>query len=553
MSADGEVYQHSFGEARYLTPTKARLPGVQVSEAGAVFTPATAVKTLDKAFVCMPLGSTVNYGHFITDCLVAIHIFADFLAKHSIPVVLPKLKSWQKEHLKLLDARVDIIETSASMIKIKQCFHSNIMDHFLHHLSEDARGMADRQLRAIEVGGGKPLSKIFLTRGDQPLRRFAQENDLAEILKSYGFEAIQPELFSVAEQIAIFSQADVIVGATGAGFANVAYCKPAAIVIEIMPESFRGNIWVRNLCRIRSCYWIPFELAERREGDPVYFEGELRAVGGLEYASNLNLGQFVDFLMPFLPKICATPGGQPAQLPRSSASPGSLVEMALRHKTDKQGAHNYAARYETHFGPLKNKPLRVLEIGIGGYDDPRAGGQSLRMWKEFFPHSLIVGIDYYAKTFLMEDRIVTCQGSQDNPDFLRSIHEKYGPFDVIIDDGSHMNRHVLVSFRCLFPLLKVDGIYAIEDTQTSYWTKVFGGSSRNLNDFETTMGFSKGLVDGLNYMEIEQPDYIPSYYDRAISSVHFYHNQVFIYKGGNFEDSNVVIDNRLPQQYSSYD
>jgi capsular polysaccharide biosynthesis protein len=553
LSADGDVYQHSFGEARYVTPTKARLPGVQLLEDGAAFTPVTPIKTLDKAFVCMPLGSIVNYGHFLTDCLLAIHIFADFLAEHAIPVVVPKLKRWQKDHLRLLDARIEVIESSASMLRIEQCFHSNIMDHFLHHLSADAGGMADRQIRGIGDARVKAPSKVFLTRGDQPLRRFRQEKELADILKGYGFVSVQPEQFSVAEQIAIFSQADVIVGATGAGFANAVYCKPGALVIELMPESFRGNVWVRNLCCIRSCHWLPFELAERREGDPVYFEGELRVAGGLEYAQDIDLSRFVDFLMPFLPQICALPGTHTAPLPEPAVAPGSLVEMALRHQTDKQGAHNYAARYETHFGPMRNKSLRVLEIGIGGYDDPRAGGQSLRMWKEFFPKALIVGIDYYAKTFLMEDRIVTCQGSQDNTNFLRSISDQYGPFDIIIDDGSHMNRHVLASFHCLFPLLKVDGIYAIEDTQTSYWTKVFEGSSLDLNASTTTMGFTKGLIDGLNHMEIERPGYIPSYYDRAISSVHFYHNQVFIYKGGNYEDSNVVVENRLPPQYSSYD
>lgn len=553
ISTEGEVYQHSFGEARYITPTKARLPGVEISEDGATFAPIDSIRVLDKAFVCMPLGSTVNYGHFITDCLLAIYIFADFLAEHAIPVVVPKLKRWQKEHLKLLDVQVDIVEVSSTMVRINKCFHSNIMDHFLHHISKDIGEMANKQLQSVSGSSVKRLSKIFLTRGDQPLRRFTQEDELAGMLKSYGFKTIQPELLPVTDQIAIFSQADVIIGATGAGFANVAYCKPGALIIEIMPESFRGNVWVRNLCHVRSCHWVPFELPERRKGDPVYYEGELREVSGLEYAPEFEMKQFIDFLMPFIPNICSILSADISYIDGPSDLKESLLSLALKHSTDKQGAHNYADRYEAHFGSLRNKHLRLLEIGIGGYDDPRAGGQSLRMWKDFFPNALIIGIDYYEKKYLMEDRIITCEGSQDDPAFLRSVHNKYGPFDIIIDDGSHMNKHILVSFRCLFPLLKIGGIYAIEDTQTSYWKKIFEGSSNDLNDDTTTMGFTKKLVDGLNHMEIEDRNYITSYYDRAISSIHFYHNQVFIYKEGNYEDSNVVVENKLPKQYSSYE
>jgi demethylmacrocin O-methyltransferase len=109
----------------------------------------------------------------------------------------------------------------------------------------------------------------------------------------------------------------------------------------------------------------------------------------------------------------------------------------------------------------------------------------------------------------------------------------------MIDDGSHLNEHVITSFRTLFPLLAEDGIYVIEDTQTSYWPK-FGGDSYNLNNANTIMNFLKTLTDGLNYEEIARKDYPPSYFDQNIVSLHFYHNLVFIYKGRNEEGSNSV-------------
>ena len=76
-----------------------------------------------------------------------------------------------------------------------------------------------------------------------------------------------------------------------------------------------------------------------------------------------------------------------------------------------------------------------------------------------------------------------------------------GGVDIVIDDGSHVNEHVIKSFRTLFPFLTEGGIYAIEDTQTSYWPK-FGGDSYDLNKENTTMSFLKSLTDGLNYEEL---------------------------------------------------
>ena len=63
--------------------------------------------------------------------------------------------------------------------------------------------------------------------------------------------------------------------------------------------------------------------------------------------------------------------------------------------------------------------------------------------------------------------------------FLQKVAGEFGPFDLIIDDGSHVNAHVITTFEVLFPLLKTGGLYVVEDTQTSYWP-VLGGSSRNL-------------------------------------------------------------------------
>ena len=229
------------------------------------------------------------------------------------------------------------------------------------------------------------------------------------------------------------------------------------------------------------------------------------------------------------------PDAQRAGPPRGSSadrlSERSLREIALAMGTDKEGAHSYADAYEWHFRHLRHRAITLLEIGVGGYRDSTSGGESLRMWKEFFPRAQIIGIDIHPKEGLSEDRIAILQGDQSDEKFLDDVASRYGPFDLVIDDGSHICAHVIASFRALFPHLAEDGIYAIEDLQTSYWARGYGGSS-GLDRAGTSMTFLQELVDGLNYAEFDIPNYVPAYTDTWIRSLTFYHNMAFVQHRG---------------------
>jgi hypothetical protein len=220
-----------------------------------------------------------------------------------------------------------------------------------------------------------------------------------------------------------------------------------------------------------------------------------------------------------------------------------LRRLAIAFNTDKEGVHHYATHYQSHFKLMQNKKLNILEIGIGGYEDPKSGGASLRMWKAFFPNSRIFGIDISDKKFHDEYRIKTFRGSQVDEQFLKYLADEIGSVDIIIDDGSHFNDHVIATFKILFPLMSLNGIYVVEDLQTSYWDKLEGqswGGSQDLSAPHTSMNYFKTLIDGLNHEEYTMDEYIPSYFDKHIISMHFYHNLLFVYKGRNNEGSNLL-------------
>jgi hypothetical protein len=101
-------------------------------------------------------------------------------------------------------------------------------------------------------------------------------------------------------------------------------------------------------------------------------------------------------------------------------------------------------------------------------------GHSLQMWQEYLhPGSLIVGIDINSNLLKIADSrgIHVRIGGKQNVSFLREVAAEFGPFDIILDGGSHTSSSMVNSFRCLFAnALSETGVYMVEDVDYDYWT-----------------------------------------------------------------------------------
>lgn len=232
----------------------------------------------------------------------------------------------------------------------------------------------------------------------------------------------------------------------------------------------------------------------------------------------------------------------------------TLNEIALQYKTDKSSAaHNYTAKYDLHFSGIRNEKLKVLEIGI-------QNGFSLKTWKEYFQNSEIFGIDVVDCSHMDEARIKTIRGSQNDLVFLKNVNDLYGPFDIIIDDGSHISSDMRISFDCLFPLLKPGGIYVVEDLHCCYWPEFreprydFMDRLKQLLDCVNSRG-KCGLAD---ITKIQEDRFYQSkklgamdWWEKSIDSVHLYRSIVFIkkYISSDLDDS--FTPTNPPLQYLS--
>jgi len=142
----------------------------------------------------------------------------------------------------------------------------------------------------------------------------------------------------------------------------------------------------------------------------------------------------------------------------------TLTEIANENGTDKGTVHNqrhgYTKEYELRFEPYRDKPIRVLEIGV-------KAGASIKTWLEYFINmELLVGVDINEYCRSWEQGVTRIEiGDQADPNFLKMLVDKYGKFDIIIDDGGHHMHQMQISFNYLWPMVNPGGIYVIEDLQ----------------------------------------------------------------------------------------
>jgi cephalosporin hydroxylase len=139
-----------------------------------------------------------------------------------------------------------------------------------------------------------------------------------------------------------------------------------------------------------------------------------------------------------------------------------LTAIFDRYDSDKNSSfHNYCRQYDNLMRDYRDKPISFLELGV-------FKGESVKIWRDAFPNATkIVGVDInpYCKIFENPAKSIFIEiGDATDPAFISYLNNKYGAFDIILDDASHSNKDAILSFEQLFPLMNNNGLYVVEDT-----------------------------------------------------------------------------------------
>ena len=215
-----------------------------------------------------------------------------------------------------------------------------------------------------------------------------------------------------------------------------------------------------------------------------------------------------------------------------------MYALGKIHYTDKIHHHGYNRFYEDYLNKYRKKKFNFLEIGMDY-------GESMKLWRDYFKNANIFGLEIQQE--YKDERINVVKGDQSNLTDLKNLVKITKKCDVILDDGSHVPEHQLISFNYLFEkCLSEGGVYIIEDIETSYWKKgnLYGypiNSGPNSNN--NIVNIFKEILPIVNrefLVESEKEKlynnkYINKFALDNISSINFGMNCIIIKKMSKFE------------------
>lgn len=188
-----------------------------------------------------------NYFHWMFDVISRI----DFLKESGISVdkyVIDSSYPFQKEVLKKLEIPEEkLIQIDRKLnIQAQKLIVPSYTGVFRSVVPKRSCKFLRRELLSkIEYKEIEGRLRLYISRADVGRRIVKNEKQVLEVLSEYGFIPVVLKPLSVAEKIALFQAAEIVIAPHGAGLTNLLFCNPGTMVIEL----FNAN-WMLP------CYWM---------------------------------------------------------------------------------------------------------------------------------------------------------------------------------------------------------------------------------------------------------------------------------------------------------
>lgn len=192
-----------------------------------------------------------NYYHFLAECLQASYLIYRNIRKFNsgvVNIVTCKLKGFAKEYFEVLfsnDSNVNIVELSeAEYITADEVYYSPELLGFTTSqpcLLAERKNFKDAIIEKLNIDTSCiPNEIIYISRKDTKARKIQNEDELIASLEELGVKIIELTGKSVKEQIAIFSNAILVIGGHGAGISNSLFMNQSAVMLELIQASYQN-------------------------------------------------------------------------------------------------------------------------------------------------------------------------------------------------------------------------------------------------------------------------------------------------------------------------
>lgn len=202
----------------------------------------------DREIILVDRWAAANYFHWIYQVIPAIY---HAIKAYPNPLLIThSMKSWQKELLELsFEELPDIYELDdEKAYSFKRLTISSLASRYASCNMMDAWFKTDPELYkpALSIKKNKSLfsdqhgTRLYLTRKDQERRPLTNENEIELMLKDLGFMVVDTSMLTIKDQVKLFDSTEIVVGATGAAFANLGFCRPGTKVCILHYSSYKN-------------------------------------------------------------------------------------------------------------------------------------------------------------------------------------------------------------------------------------------------------------------------------------------------------------------------
>ena len=216
-----------------------------------------------------------NYFHWLYDILPKINICSkNYDLKKMDYFYISKLEKYQKSTLEILGYdNLKIIDSNKNRhIQADEIICSEHPWYKKGYILKEAKKLPEWIVKWINssfINHKKQFNcneKIFIDRSDSAFShcQFINNKEIINFLENKGFTSYKLRHLSFQEQVYLFNNAKIIIGAHGAGFANLAFCKKDTKIIEIKPKSHSN--FFQHISRVKE---LNFNLIETE-----YFKDE---------------------------------------------------------------------------------------------------------------------------------------------------------------------------------------------------------------------------------------------------------------------------------------
>ena len=194
-----------------------------------------------------------NYYHWNAECLARLALVERL---PDVPLLFSnKLTWWHRDSLAALGVDSSrIVELEDGCYEVDRLYFASFAG-----VTGDIADWAWRDLRRKflrgKEGAPRPGKRIYVGRAGAAHRHILNEEEVVRALEREGFTPLESYRMTIAEKVAALSDAEIIVGAHGAGMANILFAPAGATVVEVLDPAHTVGAFYAMAASLGQGYW----------------------------------------------------------------------------------------------------------------------------------------------------------------------------------------------------------------------------------------------------------------------------------------------------------